>query len=441
MKLSHVDIQKLFWKTALILLIIGVWFGVLASSKYLNVSILGLNLGMISLRPLHVTAITMWILAGVISCVFSFLFSATKFEFSTLMAFLQWVLFVIAIGGIFTSYFSENFGGREYWEFPPVWAFPLISSWILFVFNFYKSIFKVDKWPVYLWMWFTGGLFFLVTFMENYLWVFPFIREQYLVDTTIQWKSNGSLVGSWNQLIYGTAFYLMDKIKGDSGSSTSKSAYYLYFLGLFNLMFNWGHHIYSLPTHNIVKTIGYLVSMTEWVFLIKILYNWKKSIDIAMNHSHYLPFKFLMAADFWIFINLIQALFMSIPAINLFTHGTHVTVAHAMGTTIGINSMILLAGCCEFISSGIAFTKSSLKRMSYYFWTIQISLVVFVLSLNTAGIYKAIWQYNNANESFAELSLIINPWIMLFACSGTILALGLSGLALMMICQINSLRR
>ncbi|MBK7387572.1 MAG: cbb3-type cytochrome c oxidase subunit I [Bacteroidetes bacterium] len=266
MKLSHVDIQKLFWKTALILLIIGVWFGVLASSKYLNVSILGLNLGMISLRPLHVTAITMWILAGVISCVFSFLFSATKFEFSTLMAFLQWVLFVIAIGGIFTSYFSENFGGREYWEFPPVWAFPLISSWILFVFNFYKSIFKVDKWPVYLWMWFTGGLFFLVTFMENYLWVFPFIREQYLVDTTIQWKSNGSLVGSWNQLIYGTAFYLMDKIKGDSGSSTSKSAYYLYFLGLFNLMFNWGHHIYSLPTHNIVKTIGYLVSMTEWVF-------------------------------------------------------------------------------------------------------------------------------------------------------------------------------
>mgnify|MGYP003381344834 CR=1 FL=1 len=67
MKLSHVDIQKLFWKTALILLIIGVWFGVLASSKYLNVSILGLNLGMISLRPLHVTAISMWILAGAVS--------------------------------------------------------------------------------------------------------------------------------------------------------------------------------------------------------------------------------------------------------------------------------------------------------------------------------------------------------------------------------------
>ena len=35
---------------------------------------------------------------------------------------------------------------------------------------------------------------------------------------------------------------------------------------------------------------------------------------------------------------------MSIPAFNLYTHGTQITVVHAMGTTIGINTMIVLAG-------------------------------------------------------------------------------------------------
>src|SRR5690554_7380910 len=51
----------------------------------------------------------------------------------------------------------------------------------------------------------------------------------------------------------------------------------------------------------------------------------------------------MLLADFWIFLNIILALLISIPAINLFTHGTHITVAYSMGTTIGINTLILLS--------------------------------------------------------------------------------------------------
>ncbi len=438
MRLSHFKIQKLYWNTALILLVIGVWFGVLASSKYFDLDIAGVHLEMVSLRPIHVTAVTMWIVTGAISCVYIYLYSATKIEFSVPLAFFQWLMLIFALMGIFSSYFIQKFGGREYWEFPPVFALPLLGSWILFLFNLYKSLFKVSNWPVYFWMWFAGGCFFLLTFLENYLWIFPFIREQYIIDTTIQWKSNGSLVGSWNQLIYGTAFYLMDKIKGDTGTSTSRSAYFFYMLGLFNLMFNWGHHIYSLPTHNIVRTVGYLVSMTEWIFLLKILFSWRSTIDSATKNFHYLPFKFLMAADAWLLLNLIQALLMSIPAFNLFTHGTHVTVAHAMGTTIGINSMILLAGCSEFICSRICLSDKVTTMISYLFWTIQISLFVFVVSLDSAGICKIIWQYQVTNGSFTDLSLKLKPWIIIFASSGTFLAVGLSALALVLIWMLNS---
>jgi nitric oxide reductase subunit B len=39
---------------------------------------------------------------------------------------------------------------------------------------------------------------------------------------------------------------------------------------------------------------------------------------------------------------MILAIIISLPALNLITPGTHVTVGHAMGTTIGINGMILL---------------------------------------------------------------------------------------------------
>ena len=71
------------------------------------------------------------------------------------------------------------------------------------------------------------------------------------------------MVGSWNMLIYGCSIFLMEKISGERKYSRPLVAFVLYFTGLFNLMFNWGHHIYTLPTYPFVKHISYAVSMTE----------------------------------------------------------------------------------------------------------------------------------------------------------------------------------
>ena len=108
-------------------------------------------------------------------------------------------------------------------------------------------------------------------------------------------------------------------------------------------MFNWGHHIYTLPTLSYIKYISYLVSMTELILFFRILYLWKSSLNDARKNYYHTPYRFLMAADLWIFLTLVLALAMSVPAINLYTHGTHVTVAHTMGATIGINTFLLFA--------------------------------------------------------------------------------------------------
>ncbi|MBK7967342.1 MAG: hypothetical protein IPK10_20060 [Bacteroidetes bacterium] len=44
-------------------------------------------------------------------------------------------------------------------------------------------------------------------FLENYLWTIPYFRENLILDMTVQWKVNGSLVGAWNQILYGTVFF------------------------------------------------------------------------------------------------------------------------------------------------------------------------------------------------------------------------------------------
>jgi nitric oxide reductase subunit B len=235
---------------------------------------------------------------------------------------------------------------------------------------------------------------------------------------TIQWKVNGSIVGAWNQLLYGALFYLMDRITGNTNTGRSKLAFFMYFLGLFNLMFNWGHHIYTLPTQAYVKYVGYAVSMTEWLFLIKIIYNWRSTVNTTQKHFHYFPYRFVMASDFWVFINLVQALLMSIPAVNIYTHGTHVTVAHAMGTTIGINSMILLALCFEFLMPTAQNGTAKTKGLHFAFWTLQISLFVFWLSLLLAGIKKGLWQMSEKQGVYSKMMESMQPYFISFLVAG-----------------------
>lgn len=419
------QIGKLFLVLALTLLLIGLVFGVLASFVYINPNFLKDTLGFVALRPLHVSMVTFWIIIGANGGVMSALQILYPNKLSNKIAATQLLLWLIAIVGVMSSYFRKDFGGREYWEFNPIWALPIALSWILYLSNYFRVIKNAKQWPVYIWMWMSGGLFFMFTFMENYLWVFPYFREHFVTDMTIQWKVNGSLVGSWNQLIYGTAFFIMDKISGNTKVGYSKMAFGMYFLGLFNLMFNWGHHIYTLPTESYIRYIGYVVSMTEWIFFARIIYSWRQSVADIKKHYHYFPYRFIMASDIWVFLNMSQAIVMSIPILNLYTHGTHVTVAHAMGTTIGINTMILLAACFVFLKGNCVTYNKPTRVLNITYWLMQSSLLIFWIALNIAGIKKGIWQ-NSVNQiTYQKLMEELTPYFFAFSLSGLILLITL----------------
>lgn len=435
----HQKIAAAFIFIALLMLVLNLIFGTLAAHSYTSPGIWKNTLGFIQLRPLHVSSALFWILLGAIG---SIQFACTRIEGIKLNLtglYLQYGLWIVAIIGIFYSYFTKQFGGREYWEFPPIFALPIALSWLLFAVNFLMAVKSIKDWPVYVWMWMTGLLFFLFTFSESYLWEFSFFREHFIKDMTIQWKSNGSMVGAWNQLIYGLAFYLMEKISGDKNFSRSKTVFGMYFLGLFNLMFNWSHHIYTLPTEQYIRVVGYAVSMTEWILFIRIIYNWKNTLTEAQKFTHHFTYKFLLAADVWVFFNLGLALLMSIPAINIYTHGTHITVAHAMGTTIGINSMILLAACMEFIGSGL--TPKNRKLLKICFQITQVSLVIFWLNLIIIGIKKGLWQMTSEQTHFQEMMYGLHNWFRLFNYVGGVLMISLGIIAILFMISILRLNR
>lgn len=226
-------------------------------------------------------------------------------------------------------------------------------------------------------------------------------------------------------LIYGSSIFLMDKISNSKKYSHSRIAFLLYFIGLFNLMFNWGHHIYTLPTHIFVKHISYAVSMTELLILGRIILLWKASLSTAKKNFYQTSYRFLIAADVWVFLTLVLAIAMSIPAINVYTHGTHITVAHTMGATIGINSFLLLAIAVDILKDSCRNFEPYRKLFHKGYWLVNISLLVFWISLIGAGVLKAKWQLSTPQIPFSSMMLQLRPFFIVFFIFGVIMMIGI----------------
>lgn len=418
--------SKLFIIAGLLLLTLGILFGLIGALQYLIPGLFKEQLSFEKIRPLHVSSVIFWIIFAAMGGVLSYLQEhSLKAIYSKNLLKIQFIIFCLSVLAILISYLAGVFGGREYWEFPPLLALPIALGWILFIINFLKYLGSFRKQPVYVWMWLTGLFFFLFTFAESYLWVFPYFRNNVVNDMTIQWKSYGSMVGSWNMLIYGSSIFLMDKISKTKTYGHSTIAYVLYFTGLFNLMFNWGHHIYTVPTVAYIKHISYAVSMTELFILGRIIYLWKSSLSTAKKYFYESSYRFLIAADFWVFATLLLAIAMSVPAINVYTHGTHITVAHTMGATIGINSFLLFAFAFDILQPKTDEFSPYKKIFIRGYWLANISLFCFWISLIAAGVIKASWQMSAVQIPFSSMMQLLKPFFIAFFISGCFLVIGL----------------
>lgn len=413
---------------ALILLLGALFVGLLAALAYLFPD-LGAQLPFVQLRPMHVSAALFWIITGATAGVLHYkreVFAQPREPFAERAFVLLWVATTVSV---FIFYAFRRFGGREYWEFPPLLGIPIALAWILLLVSYLRSWTRRPRpAPLYVWMWTTGIVFFLITFLEQNLWQVPWFRDHYLREVSVQWKSNGAMVGAWNQMIYGTALYLMTVIGGDEGIARGRKPFFFWLLGLSNLMFNWGHHIYNVPTAGWIRHVAYGISMAEWILFLNIIRSFRTKLEEHRRHKHLLTYRFLIAAEAWVFLNLFLALLMSVPAINRYTHGTHITVAHAMGATIGINTMILLGSLGHMLRMDEA--SERVKRSIALGRTIaSASLVVFWLALIIAGLLKGYRATVLGMEDFQRMMAPVLGVLHVSAIAGLGLLAGLGLIA------------
>ncbi len=409
-------------------LLLSVILGLVASLQYLFPQLLADHLSFQHTRPLHVFLAINWIFSCVTGIIYYYLPEVSgKKLYAPVLAQTHFILLCATILIVISGFLSGTFSGREYLEFPPWVSLIIVAYWILFCINFFRTAgFKLKGAPVYMWSWYTGLIFFLITMTEAHLWLLPFFNNNIIRDVTVQWKANGSMVGAWNMLIYGTAMYAMERITGKKEMAYQKTSFAFYFLGLTNLMFNWGHHTYIVPANPIIKEVAYIISMTELILLANIIMKWKRGLLKDENTGHLMARRFFMSADRWILLNLALAIAISVPYINQYTHGTQITVAHAMGATIGINTTLLLASVTFIFENRLS--NYSRKAISIALKVTNMSLLLFWASLVGAGITKSIATVHG--DQFYLVTQKLLPYLRIFSGAGLVLVAGLATISI-----------
>lgn len=414
-----------FIAAGLLSLLLGLLCGLLAGFQYVVPDFIKETLPFTALRPLHTLFVVSWILLTATGGIYYYLSrNSNEKPTNQLLVKTHFWIFILTGLGIALSYLFRNFAGKEYLEFPSYFYFPIVSGWLLFGIQYFKTLAATFKtWPVYYWMWATGIVMMIYHFTEAHLWMLSYFKSHFIQNTALQWKAGGSYVGSWNMLVYGTAIYVMTKISQDERYATSGKAFFFYFLGLTNLMFGWAHHVYIVPTAPWIRYLAYGISMTEWIILASIIYDWKKNLNQDQKTAFPIAHQFMRLADFWVFLNIILALLISIPAINLFTHGTHITVAHSMGTTIGINTLILLSSVTYILESNQC--SLSVTKIRFGIRLFQTSFVLFWGCLLLMGVRKAHWTFFDETLSFSQFQDVMHWFYLLFVLFGLGIFIGL----------------
>ena len=378
------------------------------------------------LRPIHETFAFAWVFLGGVAVVYFYLHSAFGPACSSFRRRMLWHLrlWTLAGGGILVTLLAGRFTGQEYVGYHPSFSVLILGGWILFAWNYFSQVGgRLRNRPVYIYMWSVAMLLFVVSYSEGHLYLLDAVSRQPVWATALQWKANGTLVGSFNQLAYGSLMYVSGRIRGDDSYAYSRTAFALLWVGLLNTFTNYGHHTFHLPQSPWIHWISFVVSMLEVIVLARVFLD-LLALRRASTGSGELgvPDRFIRSATLWMFVLLLLALAISVPPVNALIHGTHVVVAHSMGSMIGIDSMILwgaLAYMLQFLATpaAAAAVGTPVRRAILF---VNLLLAIFLVAFLGNGIATGLDRY--MGPSAPDTSVVSSAFPAVMALSGVGLA-------------------
>lgn len=364
------------------------------------------NLPFQRVRPLHTLFAFMGMILGIFALaagVFRFRDWSLKLQTSLLIGFTALAAILVALG---------HFSGREYIAWPPYLMPFLMAPLVLLVIELWRVRPQAaERSPEAFWLLFTGVGLLLFGLAETQLYLLPAIGGDPVRDLTVQWHGLDAVFAGINVSLYGAAvFFLEPKAK-------PLRPLPLFSLAGFSMLFTFGHHHYVSPQPSFLKVLALIASLIAAISFVRHLQIYGK---LLARNSEERPAHFflLRSAEWWTVVAIGSGIVFAIPQLNLYIHGTYLVVMHAMGSMIGINVFIILAGGFAMVG----YRENSAANIRLGARLVNYSLAGLWVVLAVPSLYRG---FLRLEHDFPVIEEAMRPYLWSFPALGLVLLVGL----------------
>jgi cytochrome c oxidase cbb3-type subunit I len=312
--------------------------------------------------------------------------------------------------------------GMEWLEYPWKIDILLVVGGALVGFPLWLTLMKRKVEHLYVSVWYiaAGLLWFPILFLIANWPGLHFGVQQ----ATMNWWFGHNVLGLWfTPLGLAASYYFIPKVLGKPIHS-----YNLSLLGFWSLAFFYsqvgGHHLIGGPVPSWLITISIVQSMMMVIPVFAVAVNQHMTVLGNFRALLYSPtLRFIVLGAMMYTAASVQGSLEALRSVNVVTHFTHYTVAHAHLGLYGFFTMIMFGSIYFIMPRVMSWEWPFPKLISLHFWLVLIGFAIYFIWLSIGGWLQGMAMLDGTKPFMESVKLTL-PYLEARSIGGGLMTLG-----------------
>ena len=423
MKYKSQQVAYWFFALSVILLVLQITYGFIMAFAHLGYDGLHEFIPFNAATATHKNLLVVWILSGFMGAAYYIIPDEAEHELiSVPLVKLQfWSLAVVGVVAVVGFHFGW-WEGRKFLEIPRPLDYLVVVNVLLFLYIILMTLYKGKKKTTTSLVLAMGLLFAALLYLPGMIWF-----DSQTLDSFFRWWVVHLWVeGVWELIMGGILAYLLIKLTGVDREVIEKWLYVIVGLTFLSGLLGTGHHYYYIGTPKYWLLIGGIFSALEpLAFLGMALFAIAMYRKGEKRHPNKLALNWTLGTAIMSFVGAgLLGVAHTLPAVNLWTHGTFVTAMHGHMAFWGAYGMLVL-GMITFAMPLMTGRKMyTSPNANYAFWLSNIGMIGMTTAFAVAGVTQ-VYLERKVGMDFTDTQLAMEVHFLILIGAAAIFTTGI----------------
>jgi len=385
MKYESQKVAYWFFATSMLLVSLQIVYGFIMGFDRIGYDVFHDFIPFHAARATHINLLVVWLLSGFMGAAYYIIPDESEIElWNVKLAYIQLVTLILVGVTAIIGFHINWWEGRKFLEIPRELDFLVVFNVLAFLFNIIMTQIKGKKHTTTSLVLITGLVLSALLYIPGMIWF-----DNQTLDSFFRWWVVHLWVeGVWELIMGGILAFLLIKLTGVDREVIEKWLYVIIGLTFISGILGTGHHYFYIGAPKYWLMIGGIFSALEpLAFLGMALFAINMYRKAGREHPNKLALYWTLGTAITSFVGAgLLGFAHTLPAVNLYTHGTLVTAMHGHLAFWGAYAMLILA-MISYIMPLMTGRKIYNNNVGLYaFWLSNIGMWGMTAALAVAGI-------------------------------------------------------